>query len=76
MGSHQRVTPAQLAAIRAEMQLHSQRLADLNQIRTLAVRTGNRGVVALVDSLIVRENARHQTRMASLRPTAAAVAHR
>ena len=76
MGRHQPITQARLAAIRAELRLHSQRLATLYQIRRLARRTGNRSALTLVNTVIVRENFRHQTRIASLMPTYPSLAHR
>jgi len=75
-GHDRQAAAERLAAIRAELQLHSQRMASLTQIRALAVRTGNSGAVTLVDTLIAQENIRHRRQMSSLNAPSAPMAHR
>jgi len=81
-GNHRRasqgrhISAERLAAIRAEVQLHNQRLATLNRIKAVAQLLGNNGAIVRINVLIARENVRHQLQMAQLHATSAQMAHR
>lgn len=54
-------------AVRAELKVHAWRIARLNRIRSLADAAGKQDVVARVDSLTAKENARFEKHMETLK---------
>jgi len=54
-------------AVRQELKLHARRLARLQRVRFVATQVEDTEAVARVDKLIVKEKARHQAHMETLR---------
>lgn len=54
-------------AVRAELKVHAWRMARLDRIRELADAEGKKDIVARVDKLITKENARHEKHMGVLK---------
>ncbi|MSP24028.1 MAG: hypothetical protein EXR75_02465 [Myxococcales bacterium] len=59
LAKHLKGTPAGAAA-RAELTAHARRTAKLRRARVLAAQHGDHKAVATADTLLARENARHQ----------------
>ena len=53
--------------VKAELTLHARRMARLNRMRVLAQAEGKDALVARIDKLIVKETARHDRRMQTLK---------
>ena len=54
-------------AVRAELRMHSRRVARLNRIRSLAKAEGKDAVVERVDKILAKENSRHDKHMETLK---------
>ncbi len=56
------------AHLSAELLVHARRIAYLMRIRSLAAAANDAAIVARCDELVLRENARHETRVVSIGP--------
>ena len=54
------------AAVRAELRLHARRIAKLNRMERIALRSGRRGLLFRIKAAIRRENMRHHRKMSRL----------